>query len=381
MTLNIQAVDMSLVQLGDVVEFLDYLRKPVVEEERILGPYPYYGANGQQGWIDRYLFDESLVLLAEDGGHFENPERGIAYLISGKTWVNNHAHVLRPKEGVDLTYLYRVLENADVRKYVTGTTRAKLTKAGASRISIPLPSLENQRRIADILDQADALRTKRRAALAHLDVLTQSIFVDMFSNPAVNPKRWPVVTLGDVVTAVSDGPHVSPEYVDSGVPFLSARHVRAGEIIWSDLKYLRQEDAEIQWKKCKPQRDDILYTKGGTTGLAAAVRTDEPFAVWVHVALVRPDRTKVEPMWLESMLNSAFCYAQSQRYTHGIANRDLGLTRMVKIKMILPPLDDQRAFLRRRDVIDRIREVQSTQLAHLDALFISLQHRAFRGEL
>lgn len=81
------------------------------------------------------------------------------------------------------------------------------------------------------------------------------------------------------------------------------------------------------------------------------------------------------------MLNSAFCYAQSQRFTHGIANRDLGLTRMVKIKMILPPLDDQRTFLRRRDVIDRSRAVQSTHLTQLDTLFASLQHRAFRGEL
>jgi type I restriction enzyme, S subunit len=83
--------------LGEVVCFLDSKRKPVKESERRLGPYPYYGANGQQGTIDDYLFDEPLVLLAEDGGFFDQPDRGIAYRISGKTWVNNHAHVLRPK--------------------------------------------------------------------------------------------------------------------------------------------------------------------------------------------------------------------------------------------------------------------------------------------
>ena len=82
------------VLLGDVCEFLDHKRKPVTEGLRISGPYPYYGANGQQGWIDDFLFDEPLVLLAEDGGHFGSETKPIAYKIQGKTWVNNHAHVL-----------------------------------------------------------------------------------------------------------------------------------------------------------------------------------------------------------------------------------------------------------------------------------------------
>ena len=79
-----------LARLGDVVEFLDSKRRPVTESDRRSGPYPYYGANGLQGTIDEYIFDEPLVLLAEDGGHFDDPERGIAYRVSGKTWVNNH---------------------------------------------------------------------------------------------------------------------------------------------------------------------------------------------------------------------------------------------------------------------------------------------------
>ena len=82
-------------RLVEVVEFLDSQRRPVTASDRRAGPYPYYGANGQQGTIDHFIFDEPLVLLAEDGGHFGESERGIAYRISGKTWVNNHAHVLR----------------------------------------------------------------------------------------------------------------------------------------------------------------------------------------------------------------------------------------------------------------------------------------------
>lgn len=94
-------------KLENVVEFLDFKRRAVTESDRKPGPYPYYGANGQQGLINDFLFDEPLILLAEDGGHFDSPDRGVAYRINGKTWVNNHAHVLRPTDEVDIGFLCR----------------------------------------------------------------------------------------------------------------------------------------------------------------------------------------------------------------------------------------------------------------------------------
>ncbi len=133
--------------LGEVVEFLDSKRRPITASERTPGPTPYYGANGVQDYVEGYLFDEPLVLLAEDGGHFDEPERGIAYGVSGKSWVNNHAHVLRPTSSLDVRYLARVLENFDARPFLTGSTRAKLTKSAASRMPIPVPPIADQRRI------------------------------------------------------------------------------------------------------------------------------------------------------------------------------------------------------------------------------------------
>jgi type I restriction enzyme, S subunit len=205
--------------------------------------------------------------------------------------------------------------------------------------------------------------------------------MDMFGDPAKNPKEWPRAKLGDIIFSASDGPHVSPVYTEDGIPFISTRHVRAGEIIWEDLKFISQEDAEVHWRKCKPERGDILYSKGGTTGLAATVQTDRPFAIWVHVSLLKPISEKVDSVWLESMLNSEFCYQQSQVLTHGIANRDLGLTRMVKIKIFLPPLSLQREFARRVAAVEKLKAVNKASLAEIDELFASLQYRAFRGEL
>ncbi|MEU1361814.1 restriction endonuclease subunit S [Micromonospora zamorensis] len=249
------------------------------------------------------------------------------------------------------------------------------------RLAVPLPTLAEQRRIVEVLDRADELRTKRRKALAHLDDLTQSIFLDMFGDPATNSNHWKGVALGDVVHSASDGPHVSPTYVQDGVPFISTRHVRPGRVEWTDLKFISHADALLHWRKCRPEEGDILYTKGGTTGIAAAVTAERSFAVWVHVAVLKPNRSMVDSIWLEAMLNSQYCYRQSQTLTHGIANRDLGLKRMVRIKLFLPPLNLQREFAGRVAAVEKIKAAHRASSADLDALFASFQDRAFRGLL
>lgn len=136
--------DWPTVTLNEACEFLDNMRKPVKESERKPGQYPYYGANGQVGTIDKYIFDEPLILLAEDGGNWEDPSKPIAYMIIGKSWVNNHAHVLRPRKGFDILFVLHSIEHKDVRNLISGTTRGKLTKRAAESIEIVKPPLELQ---------------------------------------------------------------------------------------------------------------------------------------------------------------------------------------------------------------------------------------------
>ena len=211
------------------------------------------------------------------------------------------------------------------------------------------------------------MRLKKKAA-----EIIPALFVDMFGDPATNPKGWQFVTIGDLVHAAQDGPHVSPSYVDNGIPFISTRHVKRGQVFFQDLKFLSLQEAEIQWKKCKPVKGDILYTKGGTTGIAAEIDFDKEIAVWVHVALLKTNHAIVSPTWLESMLNSDFCYQQSQELTHGIANRDLGLKRMVKIKAYLPPIELQRQFARSVKDIKSIQTQQATATQKAEATFNAL---------
>ena len=166
----------EMVTIGETTECLDRLRQPVKEADRVNGDIPYYGANGQQGWISKALFDEPLVLVAEDGGHFGDPvSRGVAYRIDGPSWVNNHAHVLRPAETIDVEYLHRALRHYDFGPYISGSTRAKLNQAQLNKARLPLPPLDLQHRFADIIESVEKLRASQRAHLGELDTLFASL--------------------------------------------------------------------------------------------------------------------------------------------------------------------------------------------------------------
>lgn len=164
------------------------------------------------------------------------------------------------------------------------------------------------------------------------------------------PEEWKWVRLGDITLGVADGPHFSPPYYDEGIPFISTRNVAGGKLDFSTAKFISPELHEELSKRCKPKKWDVLYTKGGTTGIAAVNDSDVEFNVWVHVAVLSMG-SYVNPYYLAIALNSPHCYALSQEYTHGTSNRDLGLTRMVKITLPLPPFAEQQR------IVDRVNDL------------------------
>lgn len=164
------------------------------------------------------------------------------------------------------------------------------------------------------------------------------------------PEGWKWVRLGEIIFGVADGPHFSPKYQEQGIPFISTRNISSGRLDLSTAKYISRELHEELCKRCKPKKGDVLYTKGGTTGIAAVNDSDVEFNVWVHVAVLSLDQ-HVYPYYLAMALNSPHCYELSQEYTHGTSNRDLGLTRMVRITLPLPPLAEQKRIVARLEEI------------------------------
>tara|TARA_R110002096_G_scaffold42144_24_gene113841 strand:- start:13087 stop:14223 length:1137 start_codon:yes stop_codon:yes gene_type:complete len=375
-------VPTALTTLGQAVEFLDSQRRPVKAADRNPGPYPYFGANGQQGTIDGFIFDEPLVLLAEDGGHFFEPNRGIAYKISGKTWVNNHAHVLRPKSGTDLDYLCLVLKHLDVTPQLTGTTRAKLTKAGASRIQIPLPPLAEQKRIAGILDAADALRAKRRESLAQLDTLLQSTFLTLFGDPVTNPMGWenaPLEKLIDPNRPITYGILKPGPDIEDGIPYVRVVDIKNEQVLVNQLRRTTVEIAN-QYNRSRLKPGDLLMSIRGHVGRMAITPHDAEGAN-ITQDTARLALAEAEAAYVMQCITTQGMQHYMARRTKGIAVRGINLGDVKKLPIPTPPLDLQHSFAAVVESVERQKARLRAHLAELDTLFASLQSRAFNGEL
>ena len=183
---------MEKIALGQCCEILDSMRVPITASERKPGPYPYYGANGIQDYVSDYIFDDELVLLAEDGGNFGSRTKPIAYRVSGKCWVNNHAHVLKPKLDINVDYLCYSLMFYDTGSLVNGATRQKLTQTAMKEMQIPLRSLDEQIRIVNRVKQVLSLVNSKTKQLNLFDDLIKARFVEMFGDLKANTNGWKV---------------------------------------------------------------------------------------------------------------------------------------------------------------------------------------------
>lgn len=198
------------------------------------------------------------------------------------------------------------------------------------------------------------------------------------------PSTWSWVSLGELAWSVKDGPHYSPEYSSDGIPFISGGNIRPDGIDFSNTKFISKAVHEKLSERVKPELGDLLYTKGGTTGIARVNTYDKDYNVWVHVAVLKLVN-EIEPFYLQHALNSPYCYNQSQKYTRGVGNQDLGLTRMVKIAVPLIPKEEQlilnsilmKAFERLAE-LERCYEGAAIKLPEIKRSILS---KAFQGNL
>ena len=294
--------------------------------------------------------------------------------------------ILRPTAGkVDPDYLGHVLRSPavldDALKKKTGSAIRRIVLGDLKRVRLPLPPLKEQRRIAAILDQAETVRCQRRAALAQLDSLTQSIFLDMFGDPVVNMKGLPVCFLGDLCTRITDGTHQSPKWEVAGIPFLFISNIVDGLITFDTHKFISTETHLELTRRCPIEIGDVLYTTVGSYGNAAIVDTSDRFAFQRHIAHIKPDVTKANSIFIAAMIQSIGVRRQVDKVAKGVAQKTVNLADLKSLLVFAPPLPLQQTFATRIQAIESLKTTHRSALAELDALFASLQQRAFAGEL
>lgn len=290
------------VMLADVCNVLDSKRIPITRNKRLAGPYPYYGANGIQDYVADYIFDDELVLLAEDGGHFEGGKQ-IAYRVSGKCWVNNHAHVLKAKKNIDTDYLYFALRCYDVTSLTNGATRKKLTQAAMKRMLLPLRSINDQLYIVNNLKSVETQLESARKQLSKLDGLVKSRFVEMFKGYVRGGNTVALSELCEFVT-VGIANAATHAYADEGIVMLRNLNVRENYLDDSDLIKINPDFA-AKYSKKTLKAGDILVTRTGYPGIACVV--PEKYAgcqtFTTLIARLKSD-AQIIPLFLSFWINS-----------------------------------------------------------------------------
>jgi len=292
-------------------------------------------------------------------------------------------HIVPDESVADQRYLFYALRKQVPRwlEQRVGGAQPNINQQIIRDTQIPLPSIEEQRRIAEILDRADAIRRKRQEAIRLTEELLRSAFLEMFGDPVTNPKGWSVVKLEAVCRRITDGTHQPPEWASEGVPFLFVSNIVNGEINFNVSKYITEATWSSLSARCPIELNDILYTTVGSYGNAALVRTEKQFSFQRHIAHIKPDSKKIHPEFLLSLMQSQGIKQQADRQARGVAQKTLNLRELKEFKILVPPRRQQEQYVTFRRTVEHCLQSQSHSFKTQDEFFNSLLQRAFRGEL
>ncbi|SCL15531.1 restriction endonuclease subunit S [Micromonospora inyonensis] len=340
------------------------------------------------------IFANGDILVAKITPCFENGKIAQATIRQAIGVGSTEFHVIKPNRSqIDSRYLLHFLRRPIVRiageQRMTGSAgQRRVPAAFLASLSIPMPEICEQQRIGEVLDRADELRAKRRETLVHLNNLTQSIFLDMFAGEASN--EWPTVAVADVAQqrkgSIRTGPFGSQllhsEFLNQGVAVLGIDNAVDNEFRWGKRRFISEEKYE-QLARFTVHPGDVLITIMGTCGRCAVVPDDIPRAINTkHLCCITLDPGRCLPEFLHQYF---LTHPTAQRYllqsAKGAIMAGLNMEIIKAMPIVLPPLALQQAFVERLRGVERLKAAHRASLAELDALFASLQDRAFRGLL
>ncbi|MCK9492322.1 MAG: restriction endonuclease subunit S [Sulfurimonas sp.] len=395
-------------QVSSLCKILDNLRIPLNDEERqnMKGHIPYYGANTIVDYINDHIFDEDLILLAEDGGNFDEYEKKpIAFKISGKSWINNHAHVLKPNNNVEFDYLFYSFEHKNITSYIRGGTRSKLNQSDLKTVEVLIPKeKKEQEKIAKILSTLDKNIENTNKIIEKEKNIKKALMQELLTNgidqedkirsPKTHtykqsklgliPEEWEVVSLGEIGN-FKNGVNKSKDDFGFGIPFVNLQDVFGHwEIKHSDFDLVNATKEEL--KNYSLKKGDVLFIRSSVkpsgVGLTALVKED--MLNTIYSGFIIRFRSK------EKIFNNDYkkYYFHDELFRQRLlqkstvsANSNINQESLFSLRLLLPQITEQKQIAKILNTQDKKIESEQKNLSKLQELKKGLMSDLLSGKV
>ena len=425
------------------VNILDGKRIPINSKERAkrIGKIPYYGATGQTGWINDFIFNEEIILVGEDGAPFLDFAKDTAYIISGKSWVNNHAHVVRAIDELTSNQLLCHYFNIfDYHEFITGTTRMKLNQSALKIMPVFLPPLNEQKRIVTKIEELFSKIDSAKKSLEHtklqLEQYRASLLKSAFegkltekwreeTNPIINerelqswkdqrveqydegcklskntnkpklsefkilmskdiPESWISTTIEGVASFVIDCPHSTPKFVVNGQYCIDTTCIKNSKINWNKIRSVSPKSFDERTLRMPLLENDIIFSREGVVGTSVLVPKDIDLCLGQRVMMFRFPKffnAKFAELFLQSIIFK-------QQYLPLIAGSTvphLNVGDVRKFNVFIPTIQEQEQIISQIEqsfsLIENTSQIVNSTLQNLQTMKMSVLKQAFEGKL
>ena len=401
--------DWEVKTLGEVVTFLDSKRIPITESERKKGIYPYYGASGIIDYVNNYIFDGDYVLLGEDGANIVDRSSRLAFVVHGKCWINNHAHVLHPNEDMDLDFLSEYLESLDYTSYNTGTAQPKLNREKCNSIPIIKPSLAEQQRIAKALSDVDALISTTEKLIQKKKNIKQGTMQNLLtgkkrlpgfakstnykqSELGLIPEDWEVKSLGEIFEFRPNNTFTRDCLNDSKGKY---QNVHYGDVL---IKYpsildcskesipFINEGINVKFSKYGIMEGDIIIAdtaEDETVGKAVEIYNigNRKIVSGLHTFLCRKITDDFAPKWLGYFMNQSIFHNQLLPFITGTKVSAISRTAIQNVKVLIPSKEEQTAIANVLSSMDKEIITLNTKLEKYRKLKTAMMQQLLTGKI
>ena len=322
------------------------------------------------------IFPVDTTLLAMYGATI-----GACSILKVEAATNQACAAFLPNKDIDASFFYYFLcsKREQFIKLGVGGAQPNISATILKKIKIYLPPLEEQKRIAAILDKASSLIDLRKQQLEKMDLLIKSKFIDMFGDPVTNPKGWEVKKLKDICTKLTDGTHFSPENLEKGqYKYVTAKNIKENGFDFTNISYVNEKVHREIFSRCNPEYGDILYIKDGVTAGIAQINTlNEEFSLLSSVALLKQNRKIVNKYYFREALNNNHMYDRIRENMGGAAITRLTIAKINVLRIPVPPTELQNQFAEFVEKVEKQKAVMQQSMEKMETNYKALMQEYF----